>query len=108
LEQKLRPLGLRERETLLALKREGCGEKGLPCDDILRAWDFLYYDRLSIEKSLDLDDNLVKEYFPVSVVVPAIMDIYRTLLSVRFEEIKGEVWHPGKILDDLGCLNTSH
>ncbi|KAF8452632.1 hypothetical protein L210DRAFT_3499538 [Boletus edulis BED1] len=31
-----------------------------------------YYDHLYVERNLDLDDSLVKEYFPVSVVVPAI------------------------------------
>jgi metallopeptidase MepB len=104
LEQKLRPLGLRERETLLALKQEECKEKGLPFDGILHIWDFRYYDRLFIEKYLDLDENLVKEYFPVSVVVPVIIDIYRTLLGVRFEEIKEDVWHPGRISGVLWVL----
>lgn len=58
-----------------------------------------YYDRLYIEKSLDLDDSLVKEYFPVSVVVPTILDIYQNLLGVRFEVVKGSsIWHTGNIL----------
>ena len=51
-----------------------------------------------MEHTLDLDDSLVKEYFPVSVVVPAILDIYQNLLGVKFTEIKGDardVWHPG-------------
>ncbi|KAG6370192.1 hypothetical protein JVT61DRAFT_12341 [Boletus reticuloceps] len=48
-------------------------------------------------RNLDLDDSLVKEYFPVSVVVPAILDIYQNLLGVKFVEITGDardVWHP--------------
>ena len=45
-----------------------------------------------------MDDSLVKEYFPVSVVVSAILDIYQNLLGVRFQEIKDkDVWHPGKM-----------
>lgn len=32
----------------------------------------------------------MKEYFPVSVVVPVILEIYQTLLSVRFKEVKKE------------------
>ena len=47
---------------------------------------------------MSLDDALVKEYFPVSVVVPAILDIYQNLLGVKFIEITGDerdVWHPG-------------
>lgn len=40
-----------------------------------------------------LDDSKVKEYFPVTVVVPAVLDIFQTLLGVRFEEMKQELWH---------------
>jgi len=39
----------------------------------------------------------VKEYFPVSVVVPTILSIYQDLLGVKFIEIKDDakdVWHP--------------
>ena len=54
-----------------------------------------YYDRKFVEKTLALDDSLVKEYFPVSVVVGSILDIYQDLLSVSFQPIQGETWHPG-------------
>ena len=94
LEQKLRPVGLKDRETLLALKKEEHEEKGLPFDGEFYLWDYRYYDRKFIERSLDLDDMLVKEYFPVSKVVPAILEIYQNLLGVKFVEVKGETWHP--------------
>jgi Zn-dependent oligopeptidase len=54
-----------------------------------------YYDRLYVEESLSLDDALVKEYFPVDVIVPTILEIYQDLLGVKFEEVKGNLWHPG-------------
>jgi Zn-dependent oligopeptidase len=57
-----------------------------------------YYDRVYVEKTLDLDESLVKEYFPVSVVVPTILNIYQDLLGVKFIEIKNDnkdVWHEG-------------
>ena len=60
-----------------------------------------YYDRLWLEKNLALDDEKVKEYFPVTKVVPAILEIYRELLNVRFykvprtEEAGGSTWHEG-------------
>jgi Zn-dependent oligopeptidase len=61
----------------------------------VQIWDYRYYDNKFVEKSLSLDDALVKEYFPVSVVVPTILEIYQNLLGVRFEEVKdGETWHP--------------
>lgn len=95
LETKLRPVGEKEREILLALKKKDHEARGLPFDGEFYIWDYRYYDRKYIEETLDLDDSLVKEYFPVSVVVPTILEIYQNLLGVKFEEIKGgSTWHP--------------
>ena len=88
-------MGLKDREALLALKKKEHEEKGLSFDGEFYIWDYRYYDRKFVETTLDLDDMLVKEYFPVSVVVPAILEIYQNLLGVRFIEITGETWHPG-------------
>jgi len=109
LEQKLKPVGLQERQVLLAMKKKEHDERGLPFDGEFYLWDYRYYDRKYIEASLDLDDMLVKEYFPVSTVVPTILGIYQNLLGVRFEEIKGETWHPGaSILSRLSTMVTVH
>lgn len=108
LENKLRPIGLKDRETLLALKKEEHAEKGHPFDGEFYVWDYRYYDRKFIEKSLDLDDSLVKEYFPVTVVVPSILDIYQRLLSVRFVPLETTTWHPGvnpKVLERSQSIN---
>ncbi|KAG9310224.1 hypothetical protein JVU11DRAFT_9870 [Chiua virens] len=97
LKKHLDPLGVKEREILLALKKEEHIKRGLPVDDNFYLWDYRYYDRLYVERNLSLDDSLVKEYFPVSVVVPAILEIYQNLLGVKFIEVKGDardVWHP--------------
>ncbi|KAF5338907.1 hypothetical protein D9611_008754 [Ephemerocybe angulata] len=94
LESKLRPVGEKERAILLELKKKEHEEKGIPFDGEFYLWDYRYYDRKYIEKTLDLDDMLVKEYFPVSVVVPTILEIYQNLLGVQFQEIKTSTWHP--------------
>jgi hypothetical protein len=49
------------------------------------------------------------DYFPVSAVVPAILGIYEQLLGVRFEEMKGSIWHPGKFLiwRDMGYIDPA-
>lgn len=95
MEQRLRPVGFNDLKALLALKKEEHEEQGYPFDGQFYIWDYRYYDRKFIERTLNLDDQLVKEYFPVSVVVPAILDIYQGLLGVKFVETKGETWHPG-------------
>ncbi|KZT12028.1 Metalloprotease [Laetiporus sulphureus 93-53] len=94
LEQKLTPIGEKERVVLLKLKEEEHAANGHPFDGNFYTWDYWYYHRVLLEISLKLDDQKVKEHFPVSTVVPAILDIYQNLLGVRFVEIKGETWHP--------------
>jgi Zn-dependent oligopeptidase len=88
-------MGLKNKETLLAMKKEEHDANSLPFDRELNNWDYRYYDRKYVETSLSLDASLVKEYFPVSVVVPEILGIYQNLLSIKFVELKGDKWHPG-------------
>lgn len=95
LEQRLRPVASKEREILLAMKQEEHAEKAFTFDGEFNGWDWRYYDRKFTEKTLKLDDNVVKEYFPVSHVVPAVLEIYQSLLGVKFVEVKGETWHAG-------------
>ncbi|KZT23420.1 hypothetical protein NEOLEDRAFT_1180073 [Neolentinus lepideus HHB14362 ss-1] len=39
-----------------------------------------------LETDITLDETLLQKYLPVSVVVPAILDIYRRLSGVRYEK----------------------
>ncbi|GMK53814.1 hypothetical protein CspeluHIS016_0104000 [Cutaneotrichosporon spelunceum] len=99
LRTKLTPLGEAEKKNFLELKKEVHEAKGYAPDDELNLWDYRYYDRLWTERKLALDDEKVKEYFPVNKVVPTILDIYKQLLSVQFypvprdEEHGGNTWH---------------
>jgi metallopeptidase MepB len=48
---------------------------------------------------------VVKEYFPVSTVVPAILEIYQNLLGVQFEAIKNaSTWHDGMFVQYVSPL----
>lgn len=97
--KQLKPIGMAEREKLLQIKKEECEANGLAFDGKLALWDYRYYDRLYVEKACSLDEELVKEYFPVAVVVPAVLEIYRQLLNVEFEQVPkdqgGKTWHEG-------------
>lgn len=126
LQQKLTPLGIDEREKFVQLKREEFKEKGWKWDEkkdaVLKLWDYRYYERLSLEKELDLgdftsftlirrsvpmtdklkrivtDDNLLQEYFPVSKVVPSVLDLYKDLLEIELVKVPqehGETYHSG-------------
>ena len=93
---KLYPVGIKDREVLLALKKKEHEEKGFPFDGEFYVWDYRYYGHKYIEESLSLDDTTVMEYFPVSTVVPAILGIYQNLLGVQFEVIQNaSTWHYG-------------
>lgn len=46
----------------------------------------------SVEHNLNLHSFLIKEYFPTSVVILAIFNIYQNLLSVKFIEVMSD--HP--------------
>ncbi|KAF8508190.1 metallopeptidase MepB [Hysterangium stoloniferum] len=92
--QRLMPVGIKDKKALLALKKEEHKERGYHYDEQLYAWDYQYYIRKFTEKTLSLDDSLIREYFPVAVVVRSILNIYQDLLGVKFQEMQGETWHP--------------
>ncbi|KAF8905842.1 hypothetical protein CPB84DRAFT_1726845 [Gymnopilus junonius] len=95
LEEKLKPLGINEIKALLELKRKEHEERGLPFDGKFYEWDHGYYRRLLLKQTLGLDGLVIKQHFPVSVVVPAVLSIYKDLFSLRFEEVKdASTWHP--------------
>ncbi|CDO71484.1 hypothetical protein BN946_scf184909.g78 [Trametes cinnabarina] len=93
LQQRLRPIGLRDREAMLAIKKKEYEEKGHLFDGELYAHDYNYFSRKYIERSLNLDSELLKEYFPVSHVVTVTLEIYQELLELNFVEVEGETWH---------------
>ena len=69
--------------------------KDNPKDPVLRGWDFGYYDNFLKKTKYDVDDELVKEYFPVEVVTKGLLKIYQELLDLRFEEVHDiPLWHP--------------
>jgi len=96
LRQKLIPFGERELQTLLNLKRAEKAKQGdeASFDGRINAWDFRYYHRLLLETEYQVNDDLIKEYFPIDVVTKALLDIYQRVLGLRFEEVKDVVvWH---------------
>lgn len=92
--EKVTPIGKDERTALIKLKEEEAKELGIPFDNSFRHWDYRYLNRLHEARTLDLDNEIVKQYFPVERVIKEVLDIYQELLSLKFFKIEGaKVWH---------------
>lgn len=78
--EKLRPGVLQDIATLRALK------KADGHDEELMYYDIAYYINQDQKQRLDIDDEVVRPYFPLQKVIAGMFDIYQTLLGVTFIE----------------------
>jgi thimet oligopeptidase len=59
-------------------------------------WDGSYYEKALVKSRYAVDDDVVRQYFPIDKVVPAMLDIYQKMLGVRFDAITpAQAWAPG-------------
>uniref|UniRef100_A0A671QU59 Thimet oligopeptidase-like n=1 Tax=Sinocyclocheilus anshuiensis TaxID=1608454 RepID=A0A671QU59_9TELE len=94
LAHKLKPLGEQERAVILKLKEQESQKRNLPFTGELHAWDTRYYMTQVEETQYAVDQNQLKEYFPMEVVTKGLLDIYQELLNLRFQQVEGApVWH---------------
>ena len=94
LAEKLQPLWEEEQKVLLEMKEAECKELGLEFSGKLDFWDFRYYMAMVEEKQYAVDQEKLKEYFPMEVITAGLMDIYQKILGLKFTRLEeGEVWH---------------
>jgi thimet oligopeptidase len=92
LAKKLKPKGKADLDTLLKLKRE---EMKDPSIKEVYSYDWRYYENLLKKTRHNVDTQKIKEYFPLDVVLTGMLEIYETLLGVKFEKLENAVtWHP--------------
>ncbi|XP_068599384.1 thimet oligopeptidase-like [Brachionichthys hirsutus] len=99
LARKLKPLGDEERRVMLDLKQKECLKRGEPFGGELHAWDTRYFMTQVEETQYAVDQNLLKEYFPLEVVTQGLLGTYQDLLGLSFQLVDGApVWHPDVVL----------
>lgn len=78
----------KELSLLKELKRKEEGDFAFGTEDLP------YYVKKIKEKQCDLDFGVVKQYFPVNLVLSGIFKICQDLFGLRFDEVvDAEVWH---------------
>jgi thimet oligopeptidase len=59
----------------------------------LEQWDQTYYENQLSKTKYAVDQNEIKQYFPVQHVVDSVLGIYQQLLGVKFTKANVPVWH---------------
>jgi len=91
---KLLPLGQKELEKLLYLKEQEKKSRNENFDGKINEWDFSYYINMLKENEYGVDDETVRQYFPMETTLIKMFNIFETILGLRFEEKKTEnIWH---------------
>ncbi|XP_035231732.1 probable cytosolic oligopeptidase A isoform X2 [Stegodyphus dumicola] len=77
-------------------------------EEKLELWDIPYWQRLHKEELFNLDDAVVRQYFPLPCVLKGIFNLCHKLFGITIQEASSNVdtWHPDvtyyKILDGNG------
>lgn len=92
LKDKLTPLS--DKETLV-LREMKAKEQGIPLEETkVEIWDLFYYHEMLMRDKYAVDQNKVKEYFPMDRVIKGVLDVYQAVLNLEFKEPdKPNVWH---------------
>lgn len=57
--------------------------------DVAYRWDYNYYPEKERQTLFDINQDKIAEYFPANVTVPAILEFYGEIFSVRYDRITG-------------------
>ncbi len=90
LSQRLRVKSDKELAAMLTLKKKT--EKSA---EPIQEWDRAFYHNLTKKTRYAIDEEAIKEYFPMAHVTDEMLAIYQEILGVRFQEVSsGPKWHP--------------
>ncbi len=85
------PKARAEFENLRQLKAKDTGNP----DAVLNAWDVSHYDHILNKTQYAVDTDAIRQYFPVQHTIDAVLNIYHTLLTIDFKQVKNsDAWLP--------------
>ena len=63
--------------------------------DKINHWEASYLENILLEEKYQVDDNVIKEYFPLDNVLAGLFQITQSLFNIRYVELENpSVWHP--------------
>jgi thimet oligopeptidase len=91
LDATLLPKARQELAVLAQLKAKDTGNPNAR----IEPWDYAYYDNMLRKTQYAVDENQVRQYFPVQHTIDAVLNIYHTLLGVDFKQVTpADAWNP--------------
>ena len=84
----------RAASEMVSLKKMRLLETGTPESEPLEAFDLAFFRNLVMEREYAVDAVEIQQYFPFTLVTKGILEIYETLLSIKFEkDLSQPKWH---------------
>lgn len=77
----------KEISTLLKLKKSYCQRHNIQFDNTIHSWEIQYY-MTRWKKEYGLNENDIREYFPVRFVVPSIINELSSIFNIKFKLIE--------------------
>eukprot|EP00484_Ammonia_sp_Unknown_P000349 CAMPEP_0197022348 /NCGR_PEP_ID=MMETSP1384-20130603/3264_1 /TAXON_ID=29189 /ORGANISM="Ammonia sp." /LENGTH=798 /DNA_ID=CAMNT_0042450381 /DNA_START=101 /DNA_END=2497 /DNA_ORIENTATION=+ len=98
LNAKMEPLAKADMAALLKLKQQEKEANQEEFDGVIHEHDFRYYCRMREGSEFAIDKEALRPFFPIQTVIDGALDIYQSLLGVKFLQIKEEesqfqFWH---------------
>ena len=99
LDAKLLPQAGADLATLAALKAQDTGDATAK----IEAWDVGYYNNALHKTKYSVDNEAIRQYFPVNIVIDRIMNLYHKILGVSFVKVQNpNTWNK----DDVVSYNV--
>jgi thimet oligopeptidase len=81
---------------LLEIKKQDKAQRNESFSGELHLWDWRFYDNRLLQTEYEVNDELIKEYFPLETVTKGLLEIYQVILGLSFKFLppdQAHVWH---------------